>query len=58
MKVLIIGTFEVDGQEDTGIFIRATEEELKEYRHLYAEDVILEEKNLKNSYIPRMNKLQ
>ena len=47
MKVLIIGTFEVDSQDDTGIFIRATEEELKEYRHLYAEDVILEEKNLK-----------
>ena len=42
MKVLIIGTFDVDGEEDTGLFIRATVEELKQNRHLYAEEVKLE----------------
>ena len=41
MKVLIIGTFEVDGQEETGIFIKATEEECRKYRNLFAEKVIL-----------------
>ena len=39
MRISIIGTFEVDGNEDTGLFIQATEAQLKTVRNLYSKEV-------------------
>jgi len=44
MKVKVIGTFEVDEQEETGIFIEASFDEMREYRELFGEEVILKAK--------------
>jgi len=41
MEILMIGGMEVDGEDEFGIFIRADIEEIKLYRHLFGEKVIL-----------------
>ena len=55
MRVLIMGTFEVDGHKETGIFIETTKEEVRENIDLYAENVVLklEEEEKENERLKR-----
>lgn len=47
MKVLIIGTMEIDGEEETGIFIKASIDEMRKYKHLFGEEVELKSKEIR-----------
>jgi len=40
-RLAIIGTMEIEGEELTGAFVECTEEELKEGRNLFDEDVVI-----------------